>query len=540
MGKWLNAADVLKNNAYLHPDKMGAKDLGRSLTFKEWNDRANRLANALLGLGLKPGDRFAAIAYNCVEWMEMYAAAVKGGLTIIPLLFRLTPTEYQYICEHGEAKAFIVAKEFVEGVDSIRDQLPIPRANYLFFGGEKVPEGYQHYERVIDRGSPKEPGIEVEDEAPWTITYTSGTTGKPKGVVRSHRSFIANNWVQVANMGFTSDDVALFVMPLSHINSIFFSWTFTWIGAGVCIYNRASFDPEHFIKTMQDEQVTFTSLVPTHYVLMLDLPDQVKAKYDMSHMRKLLCSSAPVRKETKLQAMDYCKGAGLYEGYGTTETDGITLLRPHEQLKKLRTIGKEMYGVERIRLLDEDGNEVPEGEVGEICVRTPAMFTEYLKDPEKTAEAFRFGRYFQTGDMAFRDEDGYYVLVDRKADMIITGGENVYPSEIEQLLARHPKVKEVAVVGVPDRKWGETIKAVVVPVEGVEPSKELEQEIIDYCRGTIAGYKRPKSVDFIRAEDMPRTTTGKIMRRGIREWYKEEKKSPGIFHKSCEIENEFA
>jgi acyl-CoA synthetase (AMP-forming)/AMP-acid ligase II len=149
------------------------------------------------------------------------------------------------------------------------------------------------------------------------------------------------------------------------------------------------------------------------------------------------------------------------------------------------------------------------------------MFTEYLKDPGKTEEAFKFGGYFRTGDMAFRDEDGYYVLVDRKADMIITGGENVFPSEVEQLIVNYPKVKEVAVVGVPDRKWGEAIKAVVVPVDGVEPSKELEQEILEYCRGKIAGYKRPKSVDFIQAEDMPKTATSKIMRRAIREWYKQ-------------------
>jgi acyl-CoA synthetase (AMP-forming)/AMP-acid ligase II len=275
---------------------------------------------------------------------------------------------------------------------------------------------------------------------------------------------------------------------------------------------------------MQDEGATFTSLVPTHYVMMLDLPDAVKKKYDVSHMRKLLCSSAPVRKDTKLAIMEYWKNAGLFEEYGTTEAGGSTLLRPHEQLKKLGSIGRELYGVDKIRLLDEEGHEVPDGEVGEICVRAPSMFTEYLKDPEKTQQAFRFGGgYFCTGDMARRDEDGYYVLVDRKADMIITGGENVYPSEVEQLIASHPKVKEVAVVGVPDHKWGEAIKAVVVPVDGVEPSKELEQEIIEYCRGKIAGYKRPKSVDFIKAEKMPRTATGKILRRGIREWYKETK-----------------
>ena len=333
MHKWLNAADVLRNNSYLHPNKMGAKDLNRSLTFKEWNDRANRLANALLGMGLKPGDRFAAIAYNCVEWMEIYAAAAKGGLTFIPLLFRLTPAEYEYICEHGEAKALIAEKDFVEGVDSIRHRLSIPQKNYIFFGADKAPFGYQHYEEIIEKGSSSEPGIEVDDEAPWTITYTSGTTGKPKGVVRSHRSFAAYNWIQGMNFGFSEDDRALLVMPMSHINSIFFSWALVWTGGGICIYNRASFDPEHYIKIMQDEKVTFTSLVPTHYVMLLDLPDAVKAKYDVSHMRKLLCSSAPVRKETKIQAMDYWKNAGLYEEYGCTEAGGMTLLRPHEQLE---------------------------------------------------------------------------------------------------------------------------------------------------------------------------------------------------------------
>jgi fatty-acyl-CoA synthase len=527
MGKWLNAADVLRNNAYLHPDKMGVKDLSRSLTFKEWNDRANRLANALFGLGLRPGDRFATIAYNCVEWMEIYAAAAKGGLTVIPLLFRLTPAEFQYICQHGEAKAFIVAKEFTEGVNSIRDQLSIPQENYIFFGDEKAPVGYQHYEKIIEKASPKDPGIEVEDEAPWTITYTSGTTGKPKGVVRSHRSFIAYYWIQGMNFGFSEDDIALLVMPMSHINSIFFSWVFTWISGGVCIYNRTSFDPEHYIKTMQDEKITFTSLVPTHYVMLLDLPEPVKSKYDVSHMRKLLCSSAPVQKATKLQAMGYWKSAGLYEQYGTTEVGGITMLRPYDQLRKLGSCGREMYGIERIRLLDENGNEVPEGKVGEVCVRSSSMFSEYLNDPNRTKEAFKFGGYFQTGDMALRDDEGYYVLVDRKADLIITGGEKVFPSEVELLLSSHPKIKEVAVVGVPDRKWGESVKAIVIPVDGLVPSKELEQEIIGYTQGKISGYKRPKSVDFVQPEEMPKTATGKILRRKIKEWYKEkEEKSP--------------
>ena len=521
MEKWLNAGDVLRNNASLYPEKLGVKDLDRSLTFKQWNDRANRLANALLGMGLKPGDRFAAIAYNCMEWMEMYAAAAKGGFTFIPLLFRLTPEEYQYICEHGDAKALIVQKDFVAGVDSIRNKLSIPEGNYILFGENKIPPGYKDYEEIIEKAFPEEPDIEIDDEAPWTITYTSGTTGKPKGVVRSHRSFIAHNWMRIANFGFTENDRALLVMPMSHINSIYFSWCFTWVSGGVVIYNRASFNPEEYLKTMQDEGISFTSLVPTHYVMLLGLPEAVKAKYDMSRVTKLLCSSAPVLKETKIQAMGYWENAGLFEEYGCTEAGGTTLLRPHEQLSKLGSIGKEVYGIERVRLLDDDGNPVPDGEVGEICVRSPSMFTEYLKDPEKTKQAFRFGGYFHTGDMASRDAEGYYFLSDRKADMIITGGEKVFPSEVEMLLSKHPKIQEVSVVGIPDRKWGESVKAIVVLKNGFDASNGLEEEILEFTRGKITGYKRPKSVDFIPAEKMPRTATGKIVRRKIREWYKE-------------------
>ncbi|MBN1368113.1 MAG: acyl--CoA ligase [Dehalococcoidales bacterium] len=513
---------MLRNNAHLHPQKIGVKDLNRSLTFSEWNDRTNRLANALLGMGLKPGDRFAALAYNCVEWVEMYVAAAKGGLTIIPLLFRLTPDEYKYICEHGEVKALIIQNNFIETIDSIRRKLAIPKKNYICFGGDVAPNGYLHYETVIKKASNTDPGIIVDDEAPWTITYTSGTTGIPKGVVRSHRSFTSDNWLHIANFEFSESDIGLLVMPMSHINSIFFFGALSRIGGGIFIYSRASFDPEHYLKTMQDEKVTFTSLVPTHYVMLLDLPDIVKAKYDVSHVRKLLCSSAPVQKETKLKAMEYWKNAGIYEEYGTTETGGVTALRPYEQMLKLSSIGREHYGVEKIRLLDENGFEVADGDVGQICVRSSSLFTEYFKNPEKTREVFKFDGYFQTGDMAMRDTEGYYYLVDRKADMIITGGEKVFPSEVETLLAQHPKIKEVSVVGIPDKKWGESVKAVIIPADGISPSKELEQDIIEYTRGKITTYKRPKSVDFIRPEQMPRTATGKILRRKIREMYKKE------------------
>jgi acyl-CoA synthetase (AMP-forming)/AMP-acid ligase II len=216
--------------------------------------------------------------------------------------------------------------------------------------------------------------------------------------------------------------------------------------------------------------------------------------------------------------MEYFKNAELWEAYGSTEGGLVTLLRPEEQFEKLGSIGREIFGTDRIRILDEDRNEVPDGEVGELFYRTPMLFKEYLKEPEKTKEAFD-GEWSSAGDMVKRDEDGYYTLVDRKANMIITGGENVYPSEVENVVGAHEAIQDIAVIGIPDDKWGEAIKAVVVLNEGYEASEDLAKEILQWCRDKIAGFKRPKTMDFINDEEMPRTPTGKILHRILREKY---------------------
>ncbi|MBW1703992.1 MAG: AMP-binding protein, partial [Deltaproteobacteria bacterium] len=290
------------------------------------------------------------------------------------------------------------------------------------------------------------------------------------------------------------------------------------VSAPVFVYNMISFDPEDLLRTIDKYKITFTSLVPTHYIMMLALPDEVKNNIDVSSIRQLLVSSAPARKDLKVAIMDYFKNAELWEAYGSTEGGLVTLLRPEDQFKKLGSIGKEIFGTDRIRILDEDRNEVPDGEVGELFYRTPMLFKQYLKEPEKTKEAFE-GEWSSAGDMVKRDEDGYYTLVDRKANMIITGGENVYPSEVEDVVASHEAVQDVAVIGIPDDKWGEAIKAVVVLTAGYEPGEDLAKEILDFCRGKIAGYKRPKTMDFLKDDEMPRTPTGKILHRILREKY---------------------
>ncbi|RLB08237.1 MAG: long-chain fatty acid--CoA ligase [Deltaproteobacteria bacterium] len=519
VSKWMHVGTVLKMNALNFPDKLGCQDKHKTFTFKEWNERSCRLASSLKDMGVGYQERFAIIAYNRVEWMEIYAACAKGGQIAVPIMFRLAPPEIEYIINHSESKAFIVEEPFVETINSIRDKLPtIPKENFIYLGEGKAPNGYIHYEDVMAKGSAEEPDVMVDAADTWTFMYTSGTTGRPKGVVKTHESYIAQYLLNNINMGVRPTDKVMLVMPMCHVNSIFYSFPYTYVTAPVMVYNMISFDPEDLLKTIAEYKITFTSLVPTHYIMMLALPDEVKKKYDVSCIRQLLISSAPARKDLKLAIMDYFKNAELWEAYGSTEAGLVTLLRPEDQFKKLGSIGREIFGIDRIKILDENGNEVPVGEIGELYSRTPQIFKEYWKDPEKTKEVFQ-GEWFTAGDMAKKDEDGYYYLVDRKANMIITGGENVYPSEVENVVGAHPAIKDVAVIGVPDPKWGEAVKAVVILHDGYTPSKELEQEIIEFCKGKIAGYKRPKSVDFIKDEEMPRTGTGKILHRVLRERY---------------------
>ncbi len=515
MAGWLNLGQILKVNAKKFPDKVAMKDSRRSFTYPEVNRRVNRLAHSLLELGLQKGDKLAVFMENSVEIVEIFLATAKTGIVIVPINFRLLSEDVAYIAANADAKAFIADAEFTPVIDPVRGRLPqIPAERYIAVGDPV--SGWRGYEELIAGAPETEPDCPVAPEDTWILIYTSGTTGKPKGVVRTHESHIAFYLINAVDFGFNEHDVCMNVMPLCHINSTFFTFTFLYIGAGVYIHPARSFRAEEILEIVEREKITFISLIPTHYNLILNVGEDGRRR-DVSSIRKLLCSSAPVRKRMKLAIMDFFPGVELYEAYGSTEAGIVTVLKPEYQMKKLGSIGFESLGTDFVKILDEQGNEVPVGEVGELYSRGPMLFTEYYKLPEKTAASFRNG-WFSAGDMARRDADGFFEIVDRKDNMIITGGEHVYPSEVEEVVASsHECVFDCAVVGVPDEKWGEKVTAFIVTKPGVDKSRITEEEIIRCCKDRLAGYKRPKQVIFIDEEEMPRTPTGKILHRKLRE-----------------------
>ena len=518
MTRMLTIADAVATHARLTPHKSGARDSRRSLTYSQWHDRATRLAAGLRGLGLAKGDRVGVVAYNRIEWMEIYVAMARAGLVVVPLNFRLTAPEMAYILDHAEVGAVIAGPEFCATLDTIRGEIPLPAARHVVLPAVDAAHpaasgAWLDYEELIARGDPSFAFEPVDEADMCALMYTSGTTGRPKGAIRRHGGSTLIAMATALEMGFTRDDTALLVMPLCHANSLYFGTTFMHIGGTCIIEDRRSFDPEALLATLAREKVTFTSLVPTHYIMLLALPDEVKRRHDVSAVGRLLVSSAPARKDTKLAILDFFRNGRLYELYGSTEAGWVTLLRPDEQISKLGSVGREWAGSGAIRLLDEQRREVADGEVGELFSRTAYVFDGYWKNPQKTAEAFD-GAWCSVGDMARRDADGYIWLVDRKSNMIITGGENVYPSEVEGVIGAHPAVKDVAVIGMPHDKWGETVQAVVVLHDGQQADAP---ELREWCRARLAGFKCPTAFEFIADHDMPRTATGKILHRVLRQ-----------------------
>jgi len=507
----LTIGEMLTAQARMQPDRIGARDLERAMTFHEWNARACALANGLLALGLAKGERVAILAFNRVEWAEIYVAVAKAGLVAVPINFRLTAPEAGFIASDCSVSAVIVEEALIDIAKDMCEQIDVPADNYLLIGSPR--EGWQSYDRLIEAASQKEPAVTVSPDDTWCLMYTSGTTGNPKGAIRSHRGMTMLALMTEVELGLGRDDNALLVMPMCHANSLNFFTAFLYIGAQVTVFSSPSFDAALCLQTIGAYGITFSSLVPTHYQMMLDVPETHRGDASFASVAKLMISSAPARVEIKRAIMQMFPNSGLFELYGSTEQGWATMLHPHEQFDHLGSVGREVVGSAPIKILDENGIEVPDGQVGELYSCGPYAFEGYWNLPEKTAEAFR-GKYLSVGDMAMRDAHGFIKLIDRKKNMIISGGENVYPTEVETILSQHPEVKDVAVVGVADKKWGERVEAAVVLRDNAEVTA---QDLIDWTRGKLASFKRPRNIIFLSPEEMPRNTTGKILHRVLRD-----------------------
>ena len=518
----MNISQCLTKSARTFPDNLAIAHAEKRFSYAAFNSRANRLANALRKRGVRQGDNVAALMYNSPQMLESMFAGFKAGCSVVPINFRLHPKEYAFIIGHSEANALIVSSEFNEEIIKIRGLIPLVKSIITV---SEARDNLLDYESLLAAESDQFHDADVDaDDAAW-IFYTSGTTGNPKGAMLTHRNLLGMTMNFYADMapGFGSSDVALHAAPLSH-GSGCYALPNIAKGAANVILESKTFDPETVLKTIQEHRVTNMFAAPTMIKRLIDSP--AIDRFDLSSLKYLNYGGAPMLVEDLMNAMKKL-GPCLVQLYGQAESPMTITYLSHgdhvldgdaDQMKRLASAGIPRTDVE-VKIVDTDGNELPPGETGEIVTRSDLVMKGYWRDPDATAEALRDG-WLHTGDLGYLDEHGYLFLMDRSKDMIISGGENIYPREIEEAIVGHPAVREVAVIGVPDPEWGEAIKAVISLVPGRTVS---ETELIDFCAEHIARYKKPRSVDFV--DELPKNNYGKIVKRELREKYWEGRSS---------------
>jgi long-chain acyl-CoA synthetase len=482
-------------------------------SYADLNARVNRLANGLAAHGIAYGDKIALLLANGFEFFEVSNAAAKLGAIATPINYHFRSAEIQYIADNSDAKAFVFAAEYVRP-DMLGPVLPrLAKVRLQLCVGASSPPPAVAYETFLNRHPDTEPVTEFGAGGASTMIYTSGTTGRPKGVYR--RPADRNQAAQLMQtftslFKFAPGDVHLLTGPLYHAASNAFSNIHIVLGGTVVIMPR--FDAEEALRLIEREHVTTTHMVPTMFVRILKLPEEARRRYDLSSLKSVVHAAAPCPVEVKWKVMELFGPDTVHEYYAATEAGG-TYISPAEWRRKPGSVGRPLPNAE-VKVLDDDGNECPPGVIGTIYMRlNPQSEFEYYKDPEKT-RANRRGNFATVGDMGYFDDDGYLFIADRKTDMVISGGVNIYPREIEDVLITHPKILDVAVLGVPDPEWGEQLKAVVQLKPG---ESATEGEIIAFARERLADYKRPRSVDFV--AELPREPSGKLYKRKLKEKY---------------------
>ena len=504
--------DWVTKHALRNPDRpaLVSAETGQVTTYAELEVRTNRLADALSSEGVVRGDRVAMLTLNSVAMMEIYVAVAKLGAISVPVNFRLSAPEVRYVLTDSGAKVLFASTSLTALADAacaegtaVQTRIAVPTAADRAAGAEG------EYEDLLRSGKPERVTRLIDLDEVCVLMYTSGTTGAPKGAMLTHGNFQWNvfNGLGLGD-GNNRRDITLSSAPLFHIGALgVHTMPYLYLGASTVI--QEAFTPESWLELAERHRITNAFLVPAMWAAVLNAPSF--ATRDLSSLRTAVSGGAPC----PIVVIEGMRALGVQftEGFGMTETSpNASCLQPDEVVDHAGSIGKPLMHVE-FRLVDETGEDVPIGEVGELVIRGPNVMAGYWKKPEATAEAMR-GGWFHTGDLGRRDEAGFYTLVDRKKDMIITGGENVYPIEVEQVMYRHPDVGEVAVIGVPDTAWGESIVAVVARTPDGQVSAE---ELLAWTRDRVAHFKSPKRVEFVEA--LPRTATGKVLKRDLRELY---------------------
>jgi acyl-CoA synthetase (AMP-forming)/AMP-acid ligase II len=508
--------DILAMYAGAFADKPAIIDdrpgqAARSWTFSELNSWVNRLARLMIESGVTGGAKVVACGQNSAPLLALSHAARKAGAITVPLNYRLTADEAAYVIDNSDAVAIFVDAEFAGLIDAVGSRTPKVRDVLVFDGDGEL-------EQRLQLLSDDEPELETEAPVGASMIYTSGTTGKPKGALRSRMDPTATAAL-IGLIGYQADDIYLTTGPLYHSGPGGFAAIAHALGNTIVVQRK--FDPEDWLRLVDTHKVTTTFSAPTPVKMVCSLPEEVKARYDRSSMKRLIANAAPWSFTLKKLYLADFPSDSLWEVYGSTELGVDTVLAPEDQLRKPGSCGKPAPSVEVI-LLDENGKEVTEPFLtGELYVRSGNMFQTYYKDSEKY-EADRRGDFHTVGDIAYRDEEGYFYIADRKKDMIITGGMNVYPAEVESALDQHPGIFDVAVFGIPSDDWGEGVHAVVV--RAPEYQSLSAEDVMAFAREHLAGYKIPRSVSFM--DELPRTGSGKILKRELRAPFWEGQSAP--------------
>ena len=508
---WKTIADIPRSFARTQGGKIAFSFEGRDTNFADFERHTNQVANALIAAGVKKGERICYLGKNSDHYFELFLGTSKMGAVMTPVGWRLAPPEIAYIVNDSAAPMFFVGPEFIGAAKAVLKDAPKVKTTIAMEPGSD----WQTFEAWRDAQSDTSPDVALTEKDIAIQLYTSGTTGRPKGAMLTHANFIETNRIMKAAdidwNRWTEDDISLVAMPVAHIGGS--GWGLMGLRNGATGIVAREFDPGRVLDFIANDRVSKIFLVPA--AIQIVLRDPRARQTDYSRMKTIGYGASPIPLDLLREAVEVF-GCGFAQMYGMTETTGTIVALPPEDhdMKggpRMRSAGKPLPGVE-IRIVDEAGNALKAGEVGEIATRSPWNMAGYWNMPEATAKTIDRHGWLRTGDAGYIDEDGYVYIHDRVKDMIISGAENIYPAEVESAIYGHPDVADVAVIGVPDDKWGEAVKAMVVAKPGKTPDA---QDIIAFARTRIAAFKAPKSVEFIQA--LPRNASGKILRRELRE-----------------------